>query len=89
MKREDMIRRIAQRANMNQKDILPILEVIEDETLYAISMEEEMPFKFGKIGGKTVPARNGVNPKTGEKIVIEEKRGYPYFKASSKAKNKN
>ena len=65
-----MIRRIAQRANMNQKDILPILEVIEDETLYAISMEEEMPFKFGKIGGKTVPARNGVNPKTGEKKKV-------------------
>jgi nucleoid DNA-binding protein len=52
-------------------------------------MEEEVPFKFGKIGGKTVPARNGVNPKTGEKIKIEEKKGYPYFKASSRAKGKN
>jgi nucleoid DNA-binding protein len=89
MKREDMIKRIAKRANMSQKDILPILEVIEDETLYAISMEEEMPFKFGKIGGKTVAERDGVNPKTGEKIKIAEKRGYPYFKASSRAKGKN
>ena len=89
MKREDLIKRIADRADATQLEVQRFLDAIEEETFYAISMEEEVPFKFGKIGGKTVPARNGVNPKTGEKIKIEEKKGYPYFKASSRAKGKN
>lgn len=89
MKREDFIKRIADRADATQVEVQRFLDAVEEETFYAISMEEEVPFKFGKIGGKTVPARNGVNPKTGEKIKIEEKRGYPYFKASTRAKGKN
>lgn len=94
MKREDLVRRIAENANkiegikVRLEDVKKILAVVEDVTLDAIINEEEVPFKFGKIGGKTVPSRAGVNPATGEKIIIPEKKGYPYFKASKKARGK-
>ena len=89
MKREDFIKNVAQRIEKGtQTGVKTVLEAIEDEVFYQINLEEEVPFKFGKIGGKRVPARMGKNPKTGASIKIAEKRGYPYFKASNKAKGK-
>lgn len=89
MKREDFIRAVQDRAEgFNMADIKTILDAIEETTFYAIKVEDEIPFKFGKIGGKTVPARDGRNPKTGETVKIAEKKGYPYFKASARAKGK-
>lgn len=89
MKREEFIKNVAKRIDKGtQAGVKVVLEAIEDEVLYAMSIEDEVPFKFGKVGGKTVPAREGKNPRTGESIKIAEKRGYPYFKASNKAKGK-
>lgn len=88
MKRAEFIKNVAERMNGTQTNVSAVLEAIEEEVFYAMSVEEEVPFKFGKIGGKTVPAREGKNPKTGETIQIAEKRGYPYFKASARSKGK-
>ena len=89
MKREDLVKKVAEGVDVKLEQAKKILDVIENITFDAISNEEEVPFKFGKIGGKTVPSRQGVNPATGEKIIIAEKKGYPYFKASKKAKNRD
>lgn len=89
MKREEFISRVAERWNGPKTTVESLLISIEEEVFYAMSQEEEVPFKFGKIGGKTVPAREGKNPLTGETIKIPEKRGYPYFKASARAKGKS
>ena len=72
MKREDLVKKFAEGVNqingvkVKLDEAKEILEVIENITFDAIASEEEVPFKFGKIGGKTVPARDGVNPATGE-----------------------
>ena len=88
MKRAEFIKNVAERLNGTQTNVSAVLEAIEEEVFHAMSVEEEVPFKFGKIGGKTVPSRDGKNPKTGETIKIAEKKGYPYFKASARAKGK-
>lgn len=93
MKRADFIKKVAERITDKEKgtqaNVDVVLNAIEEEVFYAMSIEEEVPFKFGRIGGKTVPARDGKNPQTGATIKIAEKRGYPYFKASARAKGKS
>lgn len=89
MKRTDFIDDLAERTGFSKKDVGILLEAVEEATFHAIATEDEVPFKFGKIGGKTVPAREGRNPATGAVMKIAEKKGYPYFKASARAKGKN
>lgn len=90
MKRTEFIERVANRMEKSTKaNVSAVLEAIEEEVFYAMSVEDEVPFKFGKIGGKTVASREARNPQTGKTIKVPEKRGYPYFKASARAKGKS
>lgn len=94
MKRQDFIKNVASRLENRkgivgtQENVAEILDAIETEVFAVMKQEDFAPFKFGKIGGKHVDAKEGRNPQTGEKIMIAEKIGYPYFKASSVAKGK-
>ena len=71
-----------------KKEAEEVLKAVERATIEAIKENDIVPFKFGKIGGKTKAARQGRNPMTGEVIMIPEKSGVPYFKASSTVKVK-
>ena len=51
MKREEFISRVAERWNGPKTTVESLLISIEEEVFYAMSQEEEVPFKFGKIGG--------------------------------------
>lgn len=86
MLRSEFIKKVAERTEETQTIVKTILEGIEEETEYLVSVEDFVPFKFGRIGGKTKPARKARNPKTGESVNVPEKKGIIYLKPTSKMK---
>lgn len=86
MTKQELIAAVAAKTEKTQKDVKEIIAALEEVTLETIAKNDFIRFDFGKIGGKDVPAKTGRNPKTGDKIQIPAKTGYPYFKASKKAK---
>lgn len=87
MKRDEFVSAVAERVKFTKKDVADCLKAIEDEVEHIVVTEDSVKFKFGTIGGKTREASVGRNPKTGEKIDIPERRGYPYFKLSQTIKD--
>lgn len=67
-------------------DTKAIIEAIEVEVINAIKSNEEVPFAFGRIGGKTKESRSCRNPMTGETVIVPTKVGYPYIKFNSTLK---
>ena len=88
MRRDEFITKMEGELNESKARTKEIIMALEALVVDTIKDNDYVPFSFGKIGGKTVPSRAGVNPSTGEKITIPEKKGYPYFKASKKARGK-
>ena len=86
MLKSEFINKVAEKAEVTQKVAKDVLAAIEEEVLNVIATNDFMRFDFGKIGGRDVPAKTCRNPRTGEKLEVPAKTGYPYFKASKKAK---
>lgn len=86
MNKQELIKKIADRADCSVETANKYKTVIEDIIMEAIAMEDKVRFSFGEIGGKMKPARIAHNPRTGEKIRVPEKHGQPYYKPSAKAK---
>lgn len=86
MTRTEFISNVAKKAEVSQKEVKEILGAIEEEVMNIIATNDFMRFDFGKIGGRDVAAKTCRNPRTGEKMEVPAKSGYPYFKASKKAK---
>lgn len=86
MLKSEFINKVAEKAEVTQKVAKDVLAAIEEEVLNVIATNDFMRFDFGKIGGRDVPAKTCRNPRTGEKMEVPAKTGYPYFKASKKAK---
>lgn len=86
MNKQELLKKIADRADCSVDTARKYMTVIEDIVMEAIATEDKVRFSFGEIGGKTKPARVAHNPKTGEKVKVPEKHGQPYYKPSAKAK---
>ena len=86
MTKADLIANVAKRAEMQVKEVKEVIAALEEEVLDVIASNDFIRLDFGKIGGKEVPAKKCRNPRTGETIEVPAKTGYPYFKASKKAK---
>ena len=87
MNKKEIIKQISIKTGYSQKDITEVIESL----LYTITDElargnDVSITGFGKFVVQERAARNGVNPKTGEKIQIAATKT-PKFKASSTLKN--
>lgn len=87
MTRPEYVKKIAEELDVTKVRAKEIIEKIEDIIFQAVKTDDEVPMgKIGKIGGKDKPAKEGVNPRTGEKIQIAAKTGQPYAKFSKTIK---
>ena len=78
--------RVAAECNITKKLSKDIIKSVFDSILGFVSGGEDVPIsKFGKFSKSTRKARQGINPKTGEKISIAESSRLR-FKASSSTK---
>lgn len=86
MNKQELIKKIADRADCSLDTAKKFKMVIEDIVMEAIATEDKVRFSFGDIGGRVKPARVARNPKTGAEVKVPEKHGQPYYKPSAKAK---
>lgn len=87
MTKIEFVKKIAEKADCTQAVAASMLDAIGEVTLDAMGENDYVPFAFGKIGGKTVAAREARNPKTGEKVHVPEKSGYPFSHFNAAAKD--
>lgn len=80
MNKQDLIRAVANKADISQKDtgkvINAMIEVITEQVARG---EQVQIIGFGTFEKRTRPARQGRNPRTGEVMEIPEKTA-PAFK---------
>lgn len=87
MNKEDLIGAIVNKINCTKKDAQDALETIIDSITKALSKGDDVALTgFGSFTVKHRAARNGVNPKTGEKIKIAAAK-VPKFKAGKGLKD--
>jgi DNA-binding protein HU-beta len=87
MNKEDLIDAIVNKINCTKKDAQDALETIIDSITKALSKGDDVALTgFGSFTVKHRAARNGVNPKTGEKIKIAAAK-VPKFKAGKGLKD--
>ena len=80
MNKNELIRAIANNARIKLKDASDSLDCVIDTITEALNNGEKIQISgFGTFELKVKPAREGINPKTQEKIQVEETRT-PTFK---------
>ncbi len=87
MNKQEVIERIAKKANLTKADATRALEATLETITEALQEEGKVAFVgFGTFTAKQRAAREGINPLTKEKIQIAAKVA-PTFKAGSKLKD--
>jgi DNA-binding protein HU-beta len=87
MNKEDLAGAIVSKINCTKKDAQDALEAILDAITKALSKGDDVAITgFGAFTVKHRAARNGINPKTGEKIKIAAAK-VPKFKAGKGLKD--
>ena len=87
MNKEELIGTIVNKINCTKKDAQDALETILDSITKALAKGDDVALTgFGSFTVKHRAARNGVNPKTGEKIKIAAAK-VPKFKAGKGLKD--
>ena len=80
MNKNELIRAIANKTGFTLKDATPALDGVLGAITDALNDGEKIQISgFGTFEIKTKPAREGINPKTQEKISIAETK-VPSFK---------
>ncbi len=74
MNKSELISNIAKETNLTQKKVNEILDAILDSIVEVVKEEGAITFtNFGKFEKKVRKERKGVNPKTGDLILIPPK----------------
>ncbi len=74
--------------HLYQRDVEHIVNAVLEEVVSALSRGDRVELRgFGSFSVKNRPARIGRNPRTGEKVSVEE-RFVPFFKASKEMREK-
>lgn len=86
--KDQLIDRVAERANLSRKETADVLQAFEDEVIKIIKAGDEAVLTgFGAFSARTRPARAGVNPqKPTERIQIPTVV-VPKFKAGKTLKD--
>ena len=86
MTKQDFVAAVAERAGMSKSDAGAAVDAVLDTITDALSKGESVTFTgFGKFSTSHRAARQGVNPRTGEKVQIAATT-VPKFSAGSQLK---
>lgn len=86
MTKQDFVAAVADRAGMSKSDASAAVDAVLDTITDALRRGESVTFAgFGKFSTSRRAARQGVNPRTGEKVSIPATT-VPKFSAGSQLK---
>ena len=88
MNKADLVSLIADRTQLTKTDVASVVEATFDVIVESVTKGEKVSILgFGSFERRERSARQGLNPKTGDKIDIPAKR-VPAFTAGKKFKDK-
>lgn len=89
MIKSELVQRIAeQNPHLYQRDVENIVNAILDEITDALRNGNRVELRgFGAFSVKNRPARTGRNPRTGQKVEVEEKY-VPFFKTGKEMRER-
>lgn len=86
MTKADLIEAVAEKLGITKKEAEGVVNTVFQSITEAIEMSEKVELRgFGCFKVKTMRARKGRNPRTGEEISIPPKR-IPFFKPGKEMK---
>jgi DNA-binding protein HU-beta len=84
--KQDFIKRVAQRSNTTERDATKVVEAFMETVTETLKSGDSVNFTgFGKFSAAARAAREGVNPRTGERVHIPATT-VPKFSAGSQLK---
>jgi integration host factor subunit beta len=87
MTKADLIDEVSKVTELSRKDSEVIVETLFDSIIKALKTGDKLEVRgFGSFRIRERKARQGRNPKTGEKVNVPEKK-VPYFKPSKELKD--
>lgn len=89
MIKSELVQIIANRnPHLYQRDVENIVNAVLDEISDTLADGNRVELRgFGAFSVKNRPAREGRNPRTGEKVMVEEK-WVPFFKTGKELRNR-
>jgi integration host factor subunit beta len=89
MIKSELVQRIAAaHPHLYQRDVEQIVNAILDEVTEALARGDRVELRgFGAFSVKARPARVGRNPRTGDKVPVEEK-SVPFFKTGKEMRER-
>jgi len=89
MIKSELVQAIAERnPHLYQRDVENIVNAILDEITAALSRGDRVELRgFGAFSVKNRPARTGRNPRTGDRVQVEEK-WVPFFKTGKELRER-
>ena len=87
MTKADLVDAVSRVTELNRKDSEIVVESLFESSVKALKSGDKLEVRgFGSFRIRERRARQGRNPKTGEKVNVPEKR-VPYFKPSKELKD--
>ena len=89
MIKSELVARLAQRyPHLYHRDVERIVSTVLDEIIRALSGGNRVELRgFGAFSVKVRPSRQGRNPRTGEPVVVDEKRA-PFFRTGKELRER-
>lgn len=89
MIKSELVQRLAkQNPHLYQRDMENVVNAIFEEIGAALERGDRVELRgFGAFSVRVRPERMGRNPRTGEKVFVEEKR-VPYFKTGKELRER-
>ena len=89
MIKSELVAEISERnPHLYQRDVEHVVNAVLEEVVSALSRGDRVELRgFGAFSVKNRPARIGRNPRTGEKVSVEEKF-VPFFKTGKEMREK-
>jgi len=86
MNKTELVSQVSEKTGLTKKDTTIITDAILNEITQALALGEDVNIVgFGKFSVVETAERNGVNPKSGEKLIIPKSKKAK-FKPSSNLK---
>ncbi len=86
MTKQDFIKKVAQKANLTERDAGKAVDAFMESVTETLKSGDSINFTgFGKFSAAARAARQGVNPRTGERVQIAATT-VPKFSAGSQLK---
>ncbi len=87
MTKADLVDEVSRATDLSRKDSEVIVEALFDSVVKALKNSDKLEVRgFGSFRIRKRKARQGRNPKTGERVDVPEKK-VPYFKPSKELKD--